>query len=60
MSLWNVKSTDSECDNDCDFEKPAAKRKKEKPLREMFNKTFAPTRKSFYINCKAQSGVRVN
>lgn len=38
MFPWNVKGTDSERDNECDFEKPAAKRRKKKPLREIFSK----------------------
>lgn len=59
-SLWNVKGSNREQDDDCDFEKPAAERKKEKPLRDMLNKTFATVRKGFHTNYKAQSGVRVN
>lgn len=45
LSLWYVKGSDSERDNECNFEKPAAK-KKEKPVREMLSKTAAKTRKS--------------
>lgn len=46
-SLWDVKGTDSQCDDDCDFEKPTAKRKNENHLKEMLNKTFVTTRRGF-------------
>lgn len=56
-SIWNVKGTDSESDNDCDFGKPTAKRKKEKCL----TKHMQQLGKVFKLIVKfCKSGVRVN
>lgn len=60
MSFWNVKGSHSERDNEDNFKKPAAKRKKifKKLFMKRTTKHLLQLERSFYTNCKAGSGVR--